>query len=775
MEPSSKLGTVRYTEWLIQQRWLVIFVALAVVGLAMNGAKKITMENSYKIFFSEENPQRKAFEELQKIYTQDDNITFVVAKPGGDVFSKDFLQAQAWLTDEVWKLPFVTRVDSIPNFQHSEAEQDDLLVGDLVEFPDELDAEALAKVKKIAKSEPMILNRLISDKGHVVGVNATLTLPYESPNEPVEAAAAAEELSSRFKEQFPGYEVYLTGVVMLNNAFATSSMRDMGSIVPIMYAGILFTMMLLLRSVGGTFSTLLVILFSSIVGMGFMGYVGFPLTPPVAIAPTIITTLAVADSIHMLVTMLHQMRLGRSKEEAIIESVRVNFQPIFLTSLTTAIGFLSMNWSDAPPFRHLGNIVAVGVCAAWIFSITLIPALMSILPVKVKQSPEGKGNSIDRIAEFVIGNRNASLWGSVAVIAILASFIPKIQLDDRWVDYFAESIKFRTDTDYAVDNLTGIYSIEYSLEANESGGINNPEYLQNLEKFTEWFRSQEEVRQVVTLSDVFKRLNKNMHADNPDYYKIPEERDLAAQYLLLFEMSLPYGLDLNNQINVDKSANRMIVLLGDVSTKELRDMIARADQWQKDNLPAHMHSEAASPSTMFAYISERNIKSMLGGTALAVLLISFILGIALKSVRYGVMSLIPNFVPAIAGFGTWGLLVGEIGMSLSVVTGMTLGIVVDDTVHFLSKYLRARRERGASPEEAVRFAFRSVGRALVVTTFILVVGFSILSFSPFGLNSWMGQLTAIVITFALVLDFILLPALLLAFERNQPKQQSSTA
>jgi len=276
------------------------------------------------------------------------------------------------------------------------------------------------------------------------------------------------------------------------------------------------------------------------------------------------------------------------------------------------------------------------------------------------------------------------------------------------------------------------------------------------------------------MSDIMKRLNKNMHGDDGDYYKIPDERDLAAQYLLLFEFSLPYGLDLNNQINVDKSASRMIVLLVDVTTKQLREVIARADDWQEANLPEYMQAEAASPSTMFAYISERNITSMLGGTALAVLVISLILGIALRSSRYGFISLVPNFVPAIVGFGTWGLLVGEIGMSLSVVTGMTLGIVVDDTVHFLSKYLRARREHNASPEDAIRYAFQNVGQALVVTTFILVIGFAILSLSPFRLNSWMGQLTAIVITFALIADFIMLPALLLTLDRKKEAENKTS-
>jgi hypothetical protein len=334
------------------------------------------------------------------------------------------------------------------------------------------------------------------------------------------------------------------------------------------------------------------------------------------------------------------------------------------------------------------------------------------------------------------------------------------------VDYFDDRISFRGDTDFEKENLTGIYSIEYSIDSGESGGINNPQYLKHLEEFNQWFKSQPGVLQVNSLADIQKRLNRNMHGDDSTYYTLPDRRDLAAQYLLLFEMSLPYGLDLNNQINVDKSASRFTATLANLSTRELRGTIRNAAEWQKANFPEALRAEGASPSVMFAYISERNINSMLVGTVIAILVISVVIGIFLKSAKFGIISLIPNIVPALMGFGIWALLVGSVGMSLSMVVGMTLGIVVDDTVHFISKYLRARREQGLNAAGAVRYAFHSVGKALVVTTVILSVGFAILSFSAFRLNGWMGQLTAIVILCAITADFILLPALLLTFDRG---------
>jgi predicted RND superfamily exporter protein len=214
------------------------------------------------------------------------------------------------------------------------------------------------------------------------------------------------------------------------------------------------------------------------------------------------------------------------------------------------------------------------------------------------------------------------------------------------------------------------------------------------------------------LTDIMKRLNKNMHGDDQSYYKLPQNRELAAQYLLLFEMSLPYGLDLNNQINVNKSSTRFTVVFREISTKQALALEARVQEWLNTNgLPA-MQSHGASPLIMFANIAMRNMESMISGTLLALVLISIILAVALRSFKFGVISLVPNLVPAFMAFGLWALVFKEIGMAVSVVIALSLGVIVDDTVHFLSKYLHARRELKKSPEEAVRYSFHTVGMAL---------------------------------------------------------------
>ena len=755
-----------YGEWLVRWRYFILLATLVGVAAAASGLRFITFKTDYRVFFSDDNPQLQAFEQLQNTYTKSDNVLFVLAPRDGEVFSPETLASVARLTEAAWQMPYSIRVDSLTNYQHTEAEGDDLIVADLVPDPARLDAAALQRIRTVALHEPLLVNRLISNTGTVTGVNVTIQLPdQDSGKEVPEITAFARRLVEEIRAGNPNLDVYLTGMVIMNNSFPEVSIHDQQTLVPLMFAVVILTLVLLLRSFTATVSTFLVIAFSIVTAMGLTGWMGIALTPPSASSPTIILTLAVADCVHVLVSFLHAMRRGMDKTSAMVDSLRINLQPIFLTSLTTIIGFMSMNFSDAPPFRDLGNIVAMGVAAAFVFSVSFLPALMLVLPVRVKPSVSERTQRVDRFAEFVITRRKSLFWGTGAVVITLIAFIPRNELNDEFIKYFDTSVAFRTDTEFATTNLTGLYTIEYSLGYGAAGGISEPEFQRDVERFADWYREQAGVLHVNSLTDIMRRLNKNMHADDPEWYRLPGERELAAQYLLLYEMSLPYGLDLNNQIDIDKSATRLVVSMESVSSNELLATERRAQEWLHEHAP-HMKTDGASPSVMFAYIGQRNIRSMLTGTSIALVLISLILIFALRSLKIGLVSLIPNLTPAAMGFGLWGILYGQVGLGLSVVMGMTLGIVVDDTVHFLSKYLRARREQGLDPQDAVRYAFHTVGIALFVTTLVLIAGFMVLTQSAFKLNADMGLLTAITIGIALIVDFIFLPPLLMKVDKT---------
>lgn len=768
MQAKSTHWSQNYGDFVIRWRWVIAIASVALALLAASGARFLTVDNDYRVFFGKDNPQLQAFEQIQRTYTKVDNILFALEPKDGDMFSPQMLALTEELTHRAWQIPFALRVDSISNFQYTYSEEDDLIVQDLVEGGDSLNPGERNGRKLVALSEPTLLGQLINDNASVTGINVTFQMPQKSLDEVPQAVNYARTLAAELEQKYE-VKVHLAGMVMLNNAFFESSMQDMGTLVPAMYLAIIIITFLLVRSKSATLATLLVILLSMITAMGLAGFAGVGLTPPSSAATTIIMTLAVADSIHVLVSMFTAMREGKSRHEAIKESLRLNIGPIFLTSITTAIGFLAMNFAEAPPFHDLGNITAVGVMAALVFSLTLLPALMAIFPAKARQAGSGFEKQMQSLGDFVIGKRKPLMWISFLVSIVLLSFIPQNRLEDAWVQYFDESVPFRQDSDFVSDRLSGLYQIQYSLDSGENNGVANPEFLSKLDGFVSWMRQQPEVKNVTSISDTFKRLNKNMHGDDPAWYRLPDNKELAAQYLLLYELSLPYGLDLNNQLNISKSSTQVIVTAKDMTSEGIRELAERGTRWLKDN--ANIDAEGAGSAVMFSHIAERNIDSMLGGTLAALVLISGLIMVALKSLRIGVLSLVPNLLPAGLAFGLWGLLVGEVNMAVSMVAGMTLGIVVDDTVHFLSKYLRARREQGLDAEQAVRYAFKSVGVAIVTTSIILCAGFMILAQSNFGLNSSMALLTAIGIGAALLADFFLLPALLILLDKKTRQTQ----
>jgi len=753
----------------------VILICLTFTILAGMGAQKLEFKNDYRVFFSEENPQLTAFESMQKIYAKSDNVSFVVVPKDGNVFTQQHLSALKDLTKASWQVPYSTRVDSVTNFQYTFAEEDDMIVEDLVMSTKNLTSDKLDEIKQIAINEPLLVNKIISTTGHVSVVNVTVQLPGIDPMvETPEVATSVRAIQAEFLAKHPEMEIYLSGMIMMNTSFGESSISDSATLIPLMFLVVIVTIGLLLRTITGTVSTVLIIIMSIATTMGLAGWLGFYLTGPSSSAPTMIMTLAVADCIHILTSMFYEMRQGADKRTAIARSIKINLQPIFLTSVTTAIGFLSMNFSDSPPFRDLGNLVAIGVMLAFVFSVTIFPALLTVLPVRVNKQSENKKDIMAKLADFVIAKRKALLPLTSVFIIASVMFIPNNELNDDFVKYFDESVPYRAATDFMQENLSGMMVVEISVKTGKSSGINDPKYLRSISDFSDWLRDRPETDHVNTITDVLKRLNKNMHADDPSWYKLPDSQEMSAQYLLLYEMSLPYGLDLNNQLDVDKSSSRIVATFKNMTSNELinveQDMVA----WFAKHAPQY-EVDFASPSLMFAHIGQRNITSMLIGTTLALILISILLGVALKSWRFGLVSLLPNLAPAAIAFGLWGILSAQVGLGLSVVIGMTLGIVVDDTVHFLSKYIHARREKNATAEQAVHYAFDNVGRALWITTFVLVAGFTVLAQSSFKMNAEMGFLTALTIFIALVVDFLFLPPLLILLDKSKHKSKESAA
>ncbi len=365
-----------FARWVVQYRWGIIPVAIFLMMVAAAGARHLHFTSNYRAYFGPDNPQRIAFEELENTYVKNDNLVIVIAPAGGEVFTRESLAIVEEITDRAWQVPYSNRVDSITNFQYTKAEGDDLIVRDLVSNASRLSDTELEQIKQIALDEPLLHGSLIREDTRVTGLFINVQLPGEDPTgETAEIIRFARALAAEIEGKYPGTRIYLTGMVMMNNAFPEATVTDLTSLIPLSFGLLIVLLAVLVGGVVGTLATVLVFAFSIAGALGLAGYIGFPLTPVSAAAPTIILTVAVANCVHVLVSFLFGMRHGLSKPEALEESLRINLQPVFLASVTTAIGFLSLNFSEVPPFQHLGTIVALGVLISFVLAVSFLPAL----------------------------------------------------------------------------------------------------------------------------------------------------------------------------------------------------------------------------------------------------------------------------------------------------------------------------------------------------------------------------------------------------------------
>ena len=757
------------SDWILKYKWGILISGIIFSVALGYGIKFLQIEGDLDIYFSGDNPQLNGLNSINEEYEKTDNVLILVEPKNGNVFTNETLYLIEKLTEELWKTPYASRVDAISNFQHTEVNGDFLKVSNLVEDALDYNLEEISKIKSIALNEKQLVDRLISKSGHVSGIFVTIKYPKEDfMGEGPQVVNFIRETIKNFETD----EIILrpTGTVMIDNTFAEIAGKDMQTLMPVMYLVIIILLLITFRSVSGTIGTLIVVIFSIGISLGIFGLLGFNINNVTALAPTMIMTIVIADCIHLLTTLTQQLNKGLNKNEAIRNSIVINAKPIFVTSITTIVGFLTMNFSDIPPFRELGNVVAIGVFCGLIFSLFFLPALLSIFGFKVLVKPKFNfiGKWFEALGEIIVKQPKKILIIISLLFIIISSFAFRNTVNDMFLDYFDQDMKIIKDTKFTVDNLTGIYTMEFSLGAGESQGITNPEYLKTVEEFANWFSAQDKVIDVNSFTEIIKTINRTMNNDNPEYYHIPNDKKIISQYLLLYEMNLPIGRDINNMVNFDKSASRLRVSFENLYSKDLTKIENLANKWLTDNAPKSMHFKGTSNSVVVNHMTMNNVKFMVKGFIIALLFITLIIIISTQSLKYGLFSIIPNLMPGLIAFGIWGIFVSEIGMALTFVTSMTLGIIVDDTIHFLVKYIDIKKGEATIKDSIIK-TLKVVGPSLLNTSIVLVAGFSVLMLSPFALNSRMGLMSAITITFALIFDLLFLPCLILLIDKKNKK------
>jgi len=744
---------------------LVIFTALIAVFACVAGAKKLVFEGDVRFMFSADDAQRMALEKVESVYGSTDTGVVVLEFQSDTLYNKEHLTLLRQVTDRAWGIPSVTRVDSAANYQYSWAVGDELYVESLVDDVKTLDRAAVERVRTVVEKEPSLQKSMVSSDGRAASVNLDFTFMDDTPEAEVKAMERIISLKETIEAGLPDVKVHLGGTVVNAHSSNEASTRDLMKYLPVMFLVEFGIMALFLRTIGGVVGAFAVVVLSILSTLGLAGWAGVRLDILSASFIQIVITVGIAHCIHLLVNFHENFNEETSKREAIIKTLEMNFRPVFLTSLTTVLGFSSMNLSSIPPVRNLGNIASLGGTATFVLSMVLLPAFLSLLPMR-RHKLAGRRRQLEKLAEFVIRHRKATLAGSCLLAGAFIALMPLNQINDRYTKYLDESNQYRKYSDFIDGSLAGLGNIQYALNSGEPGGISDPEYLRHLSEFTAWLRAQPEISNVLSYSDTIKRLNMNMHGDDPGFYRVPDSRELAAQYLFLYELSLPKGLDMRRQISPDQSSTRLTVTFPSMDSRRMWALQEKIDRWMNANLPEYMRHEGASVALMFAHVGSTVMISSIHGAVLALTLISIVLIVALRSFKYGLISLIPNLFPAGIGFGIWAVTNGYIGMNLAIVLGVTIGIVVDDTVHFLLKYISARKIRQLSAEDSVRETLPTVGVAMSATTCALVAGFAVLSQSSYQPLHDGAILIGTIISVALLLDLSLLPALLLVFDKK---------
>jgi predicted RND superfamily exporter protein len=766
----------------------------------------------YHVWFDKDNPDLVAFDRFQKVFAKEELALVAVAAKEGDIFDNRHLATLRTLTERFWTVPYVNRVDGLVNFNYTTADGDELLVEDFIPSTPLAEAD-LAEKKRVALADPILSKFLLSRDAGMTQIALRVIVPEGYPEGHIEAKRAMDSLVQLARAENPGLDFRLGGTVVMNTAFNEFAQKDSQTLVPLMFLIIILALAFLLRSFWGTVLPMGLLVTSILFPIAlFVGVMGMSLNNASVNVVQILVTIAIADSVHILTIFFQGMKQGMKRNEAIVHTFQVNFIPCLITSATTAAGFFSLLLQDVPPFRDLGLFAGAGSLYAFLASVFTLPALLSLIPFRARAkaaapatgsagaaaTPQPAAGSPDRGALLPqwpvawvdrIDRRKKSIaWASLFLALASLGLFTRLVVDSSAVKFFSEETEFRQATEYIDGNIIGTNPYEFGFDAGSEGGVYDPAFLKKLERFQEYLLSRPDFRftYVSSIVDVVKRLNQTLHGGDPAYYAIPDRdsvtaegdtlraRNLIAQYILLYTLSLPQGMDLTNQVNVDNSKARVTAFQQQLTSSRQTAVAAEINAWLDREMPEAGARTLGVP-IMFGNMMEMAMPGMLKGAATSLLLITFMLVVTFRSLRAGLLSMIPNVLPVVVMYGIIGLSGYMVNLSVAVVAMITLGIAVDDTVHFMQHYLEGIRQ-GLPRKQAIVRSFQECGLAIVFTSIILVAGFLSLTLSDFAVNQDLGMFCSLVWVLALLAEFTVLPAIILLIgERKAAKEAAAAA
>ncbi len=744
-------------DWLFQHRTYVAVTSFIVVIVAAAGLTNLQISTDNRVFYGDANEHFAEFLEFEANYTSNNNILFVLHGPTV-VVNRHYAEAIRWLTDEAWSIQNVIRVDSLSTHPVVTSSGDDIDVTPLLDFYCPPKMDCIERNQKHLKS-PEIVNRLVNGDLRSTGILATLNLEIGAVGEIEKISDQVAELSARFSTRYPDFELVYTGGIPMMAAFADASEADLSLLLPIAF---IIIFVLLYAFLGGFKPALLLLtlgILAIIITLGCAGWLGHVLNNATSIVPLIVFTLVITGSMHILLHFLRLSSEQKSKPDcraAARAALEGNLSPMIVSAATSIIGLLSLSFVDSPPLRQLGQLSALGVFVGCVMSIVILPLALS----RLTNSYTSLGTeTIQRLL-----NNYAKKFEQKATSAILPIIIftaslgglAKIEIDDNFVDYFDKGTAFRIHTDRATELLAGPNHIEVLVTNLAENGIFEPAYVNYLGDLTKYVRSLPAVSNASGFYDVLTNVSIAFGSPivNASIPLITAEE--YAQWYLVYELSLQQGQSTTDLVNSQQNQSRISILLNETSSKDIQDLEQEIYLWHASK-DTNFDLTVTGENIPVAHLSELNIISMAYGLGGSILLSALIVGLLLKKLKLGLVTLFAILVPVACGFGIWGLVTGTIGLASTAIVALTIGIVIDDSIHFAYRYMDGRTRLNMDSWHSAAYGIHRVGTAITTTSIVMISGLSVLLLSTFKVNSSFGACTCLIIGLALLFNLMVFP------------------
>ncbi len=744
----------RFVGFIARHPIAAILTALGVVAATVPGLGRVKADFTHAGFFEKTDPKLMRFEAFERRFGNDDAVVIAVHSPTG-VFDMDTATLLRDLTSRLWKIPEIIRVDSLTNFNWVHANGDDIVVESL--FPEVLTPEILLNRRQIALSHEALPNYLISKDGLTAMVYGHVKPGLDHPPD----AKAITEASRKLVEEFTrgDNQLFLGGGPPITFAFEEVTQKDVSRLIPLALGISTLFLAFLLRSVAAVVLPLLVVILSVVASFGLAGWTGMTQTAMSTALPTILIAIGIADTVHVLITYVTSLRQGMARKDAAHYALTKNLLATFLTSLTTAIGFLSFVTAQLKPLSVLGYMAAFGTLVAWVLTQLLVGGLMFVLPIKVKPFPPEKIAATKRRAHGLVDliiRRRFVVIGVTAFLSV-AAFVYSIGLDvnSDSLKYFDSKTPVRIANEFVEKTMGAARSFELVIDSGVEDGVKDPAFLAKVDALQSWIEARPHMTRAVSILDVLKQTHRSLNGGRPDQYRLGDSREVIAQELFLYTMGLPQGMDLNDRVSVKNDALRMTVLNNIITSREAVAEIRIIEKHAQDS---GLKVQATGKYLLYQESNEYVVGSFVNSLWSASLLIGLIMIFFLRSVKLGIISMLPNVLPLFAGGALLRIIGQPLDMGTAIVASICLGISIDDTCHVLANFAYLRRN-GMAPNEAMRDVMNHAGPALLSTNGVLIASFASFATASFVPNFYFGILTAFILAVALVADIFLTPAL----------------